>query len=147
MHGLPNTVVEKKKKKKKKKKNNTQQTICMEFQIQLCGKRIDKYYQYFVCWIGRGSTRSHSFVSSDMSSSELSLFTYGVSKTPHKRHMLCVPTNEKKWYFICTRKHMLWVPVVAPQWGAYNDYPQHTCFRGEREKKVVWILLLPGSWV
>ena len=29
------------------------------------------------------------------SSSELSMFTYGVSKTPDSRHMLWVPTNEK----------------------------------------------------
>ena len=33
------------------------------------------------------------------SSSELSLFTYGVSKTPDIRHMLWVPTNGKGMMF------------------------------------------------
>ena len=49
-------------------------------------------------------------------SSKLSLFTYGVSKTSDIRHILWVPSNGKKWYFISTRNVCCRYPLVGFLW-------------------------------
>ena len=60
----------------------------MEFQIQQCGDKRNKYYQFLSAEMAEEVLEINLLLAQIGSSSELLLFTYGVSKTPAIRHML-----------------------------------------------------------